>query len=181
MKRISLKSVNERIQAKYPLLVLVKGKGYYWVHSDDDNSATQLSRLYTTSIDIPRITLLTPDQWLDKVEWVLADSCRYEYDRMPVVFPINQPDYTCYTCEVTPAGIRINEGWVDKSDATARLKEQKAEGHTDGLTFRVYSGKFLKSKGVDPGVDANWSAPSYMDQDEVRRSSTYYDRERSLW
>lgn len=75
---------------------------------------------------------------------------------------INQKDYTYYTCEVTAGGIKINEGWVDRDDAITRLKEQKEEGHTEGLTFKVYSFAYLASKGIYPWDDCNWGNPSYI-------------------
>jgi len=84
---------------------------------------------------------------------------------------INQPDYTYYICELFikgPNGLfywsdaRINEGFECKEDAVTRMKEQQEEGHTDGLTFKVYSGKYLKSKDIDVNDDSKWANPSYI-------------------
>lgn len=85
-KRVTLKNVNAYIQTKYPVIQLIKGNGYFWVYSEDDNIGLQLAGLYTTSIDIPRITMLTEDEWLDKVEWIMTDPMRYLGDRTPVKF-----------------------------------------------------------------------------------------------
>ena len=56
----------------------------------------------------------------------------------------------------------INEGFEYPNDAKERIREQKEEGHADGLTFKPLSGRFLKSKGIDPNDDKNWGNPSYM-------------------
>lgn len=161
-KATSLASINKHIQKYYPLISLVKGNGYHWIHSSDDRIAIQLAGLYTTSIDVPRIAQLTPDEWLERVNYVLADSYRLPFDRMPVKFPINQPDYRFYVCELIGSTIRINEGFVEKVDATERLNQQKEEGHADGLVFKVISGRHLKTEGIDPYDDTNWDNPSYM-------------------
>lgn len=71
-------------------------------------------------------------------------------------------DYHFYLCEIINGKIVINEGFTYKEDAIARKKEQEEEGHTGGLTFKVFSEKFLKSKGVDPNNDSNWHNPSYI-------------------
>jgi len=85
-----------------------------------------------------------------------------QVDKKPLKEAINQPDYQFYVCEILNGTAKINEGFVDKEDASYRLQEQKAEGHTEGLTFKVLSGKFLKSKGIDPNNDRNWGNPSYI-------------------
>ena len=81
---------------------------------------------------------------------------------MKQVKTINQKAYTHYVCEITPDGIKINEGFESKEDAQTRIAEQKDEGHTDGLTFKVYSFAYLGSKGLSPWIDANWANPSYI-------------------
>ena len=86
MRPTSLKSANAHIQTKYPQIFLVRGNGYYWVASNDDNIGLQLAGLYTTIIGTPRITMLTPEQWLEQVEYILADSVRLPTERTPVKF-----------------------------------------------------------------------------------------------
>ncbi len=82
----SLIQVNKAIQAKYPLIKLVKGKGYYYVHSEDDNISLQLAALFSTSIPVANIKHQSVDNWIKDVESVLSDWERFHYDRVPVKF-----------------------------------------------------------------------------------------------
>lgn len=73
---INIKQVNEAINKKWPelKLELVKGFGYFWVDSNDENISLKLNNLYTTSIPVSSINQLTIEKWVDSVEFVLKDG-----------------------------------------------------------------------------------------------------------
>jgi len=81
---ITLEKVNKYIQSIYPEIELVKGKGYFYVYSDNEEIGLKLSGLYTTSISVCNIRDLNLYLWLERVEYVLNDSYRYIGEREPV-------------------------------------------------------------------------------------------------
>lgn len=85
MLRLTLAKVNKHIQAKYPLIQLVKGEGYFYVHSDDDAMGLKLAMLFTTSIPVYAINQLTIGGWMDSVEYVLRDGQQVEWNRNPII------------------------------------------------------------------------------------------------
>lgn len=82
---ISLKKVNEYIQTKYPTLEIIKGKGYFYVCSDDDQMALALAGLYTTSIGVCKVSHLPLEKWMTSVESLLKDEYRSHSDRSPII------------------------------------------------------------------------------------------------
>lgn len=86
MSRLTIQMVNDHIHTKYPLVDLVKGKGYFYIASDDDNIGLQIAGLYTSSIDVAKINHLTLGGWMDATERVLSDYHRYGFDEAPVKF-----------------------------------------------------------------------------------------------
>jgi len=81
----TLKQVNLALQTELPGIKLVKGKGYYWVWSDDDKLQDQLAGLYSTTIGVYHVSQQTVEQWIDDVKRVLTDWERSLYDRKPVI------------------------------------------------------------------------------------------------
>lgn len=67
-KRITMKQVNEAIGAKYPGVFLVKGKGYYYIASDEDKQALYIASLYQTSVYVSKLNQLTVEQWVSSVD-----------------------------------------------------------------------------------------------------------------
>lgn len=74
MAHIRIALVNKAIQKKYPLIELVKGEGYYYVHSSNDYMALKLATLYTTSISVPNLNQMGLDRWVANVERILRDE-----------------------------------------------------------------------------------------------------------
>lgn len=85
MLRLTLAKVNKHIQAKYPLIQLVRGEGDFYIASEDDAMALKLAALYTTSIPVHAINNLTLGGWMDSVEYVMRDAQRNQYDRNPII------------------------------------------------------------------------------------------------
>jgi hypothetical protein len=79
MSHLRMSQVNREIQKKYPLIKLVKGKGYHYIASDDPEMGVKVAMLYTTIIGVPFLNQQSLDAWIHSVERVLRDS-----DRLPV-------------------------------------------------------------------------------------------------
>lgn len=73
-KAQSLAQVNKELHKKHPKIDIVKGKGYYYIASDDEEMGLKLAGLYTTSIPVFSITQQTVDQWLADVDLLLKDE-----------------------------------------------------------------------------------------------------------
>ena len=72
----TLAEVNKAIQKKYPKVILVKGRGYFYISSNDNEMALKIARLYTTSIPVCKLSQLTIEQWVNDVESLLKDTCQ---------------------------------------------------------------------------------------------------------
>lgn len=81
----TLKQLNAYIQVKYPLIEVVKGNGYFYVHSQDDEMALKLAGLYTTSISVTSVTRLSLYVWMQRVEYILRDEERMPSERAPII------------------------------------------------------------------------------------------------
>jgi len=82
--RLTLAKVNAEIQAKYPGIELVRGKGYFYIDSKDEALALKIAGLYTSSIYVNSLNQASLEQWMKYVEFVLIDGYRFEFDRSPV-------------------------------------------------------------------------------------------------
>lgn len=74
MARITLKTVNKAIEAKFPKVRLEKGKGYFYIYSDDDEMALKIAGLHTTSIYCYQISQQSVERWVGDVEILLKDK-----------------------------------------------------------------------------------------------------------
>lgn len=94
MPRLTLKKVNEAIQAKWPGVELVRGRGegyqYYYVSAtltNDYGMGLKIAMLNQTTITgASKIAELNIPQWIESVEYVLLD--KYElnpYSRNPAI------------------------------------------------------------------------------------------------
>ncbi len=70
-KAVNIKSLNKAIHAKYPHVKLRRGKGYYYIYSDDEATADKIAALYTTSIYVYRLNHLSMDQWMSEVDTLM--------------------------------------------------------------------------------------------------------------
>lgn len=73
-KAKNLKEVNKAIQAKFPKVELVRGEGYYYISSQDEEEGLKMAGLYTTSIPVAYLHQQTIQQWVDSVEDLLKDQ-----------------------------------------------------------------------------------------------------------
>lgn len=83
--RLTIRILNEAIQEKWPHVKLAKGKGYFYVYSDEADMGLKLAGLYTTSIDVDKINLMSLDRWVSEVEYVLRDKWRSVYEQVPAI------------------------------------------------------------------------------------------------
>jgi hypothetical protein len=67
MKARTLKQVNKEIQKKIGNIVLQKGKGYFYVSSDDNKIGLKLSSLYSTSIYVCHLNQQSMEDWVKDV------------------------------------------------------------------------------------------------------------------
>lgn len=64
----SLKQINKAVQAIYPEVIVVKGHNYFYIASDNDQMSHFIAGLYSSSIDVYRISHLTLSQWVEHVK-----------------------------------------------------------------------------------------------------------------
>lgn len=69
---LTLKAVNKEIQKKYPGVILEKGKGYFYIYSEDEDH--KLHSLFTRSIGVNSLNQLTMEQWLSSVDYLFEDN-----------------------------------------------------------------------------------------------------------
>lgn len=75
MKRLTLKQVNAAIaQVIARNVFIIKGKGYFYVASDDPKEALFLAGLRTTSIAVARVSHLSVSSWIMAVKLILEDK-----------------------------------------------------------------------------------------------------------
>jgi hypothetical protein len=71
-KQHTLAMVNKAIQAKYPTIMLVKGEGYFYIASNDDEMGLKIAGLYTSSIPVYSINQLSIEKWVAEVDQLVA-------------------------------------------------------------------------------------------------------------
>jgi hypothetical protein len=83
-QRLTINKINARIQERFSGIKLTRGKGYFYLYSDDEVLALKLAALHTTTISVYSLNQVTMDRWMEFVEYVLKDSERNPSDRCPV-------------------------------------------------------------------------------------------------
>lgn len=87
-KATSLAQVNREIQKRFPEIMLVKGRGYFYIASDDENMGLKLAELYTTSIMVNKLTQQTVEAWVKDVEYLVnkieGKRDNYGFDGLPL-------------------------------------------------------------------------------------------------
>jgi len=73
MKARTLKQVNNRIQKKYPTIELIKGEGYFYIISEDDETAEKLASLYSTGIYTFALSHDSLEGWVNEVSELVKD------------------------------------------------------------------------------------------------------------
>jgi hypothetical protein len=73
---------------------------------------------------------------------------------------MNQPDYTHYV--VDPDDLTIMSGWSFKEDAQDAVRDEAEDvgDRFEAPQRKIYTGKYLRSKGADPDDDQNWMGSS---------------------
>ena len=71
--KLTLAKVNKAIQAKHPLVKLVRGNGYYYLVSDDDDMGLKLAGLYSTSIMCNSIKDQPLERWVGDVDELMKE------------------------------------------------------------------------------------------------------------
>lgn len=67
-KARTVAEVNKAIQQKFPNVILVRGTGYYYISSDDEETALKIAGFYATSIPVAYLHQQTIAQWVKDVE-----------------------------------------------------------------------------------------------------------------
>ncbi len=67
----TITQVNKAIAAKFPHVFLVRGKGYYYIASNDEATGLKIAGLYTSSIGVFSIKHQTVEAWVKDVETLL--------------------------------------------------------------------------------------------------------------
>lgn len=55
-------------------VILIKGSGYYWITSDDDDTFDVINGLMDTSIYVNSFNQQTPEQWVEDIKLLLKDT-----------------------------------------------------------------------------------------------------------
>lgn len=72
MKARTLKQVNKAIQREIGNYTLVKGKGYFYVTSEDQDKDLKLSSLFTTSIFCCSLNHQSVEEWVNDVKDIIS-------------------------------------------------------------------------------------------------------------
>ena len=72
MKSRTLKQVNKAIQKEVGNYTLVKGKGYFYVTSEDQDKDLKLSSLFTTSIFCCSLNHQSVEEWVNDVKDIIS-------------------------------------------------------------------------------------------------------------
>jgi hypothetical protein len=72
--RITFNQVNEAIQKIYPHVILVQGRGYLYITSDDDKTALKIAGMYTTSIPVAKLNHQSIEQWVKDVKDLIEND-----------------------------------------------------------------------------------------------------------
>lgn len=70
-KAKSLIQVNKELHKTHPKIDLVRGEGYFYISSFDEEVGLMLAGLYTTSIPVYSIKHQSVDRWLQDIETLL--------------------------------------------------------------------------------------------------------------
>lgn len=70
----TINQVQKEIKKLFPLIELIKGEGYFWIWSEDEETAKKIGQLFSTSIYVDKICHLSMEQWIQSVKSVLADT-----------------------------------------------------------------------------------------------------------
>lgn len=70
--KITLKQVNAEIAKEFPHVFLVRGNGYYYIATDDNQTGSVIGGFYTTSISVPKLNMLTIEQWVSNVRHLMT-------------------------------------------------------------------------------------------------------------
>jgi len=68
---LTIKSLNKIIGEKYPHVILAKGNGYFYLTSNNVETSEKLCQLQSTSIWVPKISILNLTQWMDEVDEIM--------------------------------------------------------------------------------------------------------------
>lgn len=55
-------------------VLLIKGNGYYWITSDDDETYDEINSLMDTSIYVNSFNQQSPEQWVEDIKYLLKDT-----------------------------------------------------------------------------------------------------------
>ena len=55
-------------------VLLIKGNGYYWITSDDDEIYDELQNASDQTIYVNSFNQQTPEQWVEDVKYLLKDT-----------------------------------------------------------------------------------------------------------
>ena len=69
----TLKQVNKSIKEQVGDVFLIKGKGYFYVSSDNDELALHLASLPSTSIYVCHINQQSVQDWVDDVKDIVGE------------------------------------------------------------------------------------------------------------
>ena len=72
MKARKLKQVNKAIQREVGNYTLVKGEGYFYVTSEDQDKDLKLSSLFTTSIFCCSLNHQSVEEWVNDVKDIIS-------------------------------------------------------------------------------------------------------------
>lgn len=70
--------VNEAIEQIYPHVRLAKGHGYHYIYSNHGETALMIAGLFSTSIYVKETGLITVQQWLRAVTYLLEERGVYD-------------------------------------------------------------------------------------------------------
>lgn len=71
---ISLKRLNEKIDKIYPVVFLVKGEGYFYITSDDNEVGLKLAGFYQTSIYVCHLNHQSEEKWIEDVKRLMEQK-----------------------------------------------------------------------------------------------------------
>lgn len=68
----TLAQVNAAIAKEFPKVILVRGEGYFYIASDDNEVGIFLAGLYTTSIPVAKLSQQSVEVWVNDVRNLMA-------------------------------------------------------------------------------------------------------------
>ncbi len=72
---LTIKKVNVAIQKHFPNVCLTRGEGYYYIYSDDKETALKIASLYSSGIyGVSRLNQLTIEQWVNEIKYLFKKS-----------------------------------------------------------------------------------------------------------